>query len=316
VISDWGTSKDGAVSLRIQAPSAIPEGENVIYVSAEVRNNTKMPLVLKRPFANTDIPASDGLELTGPRRPFSLAVSPGSIHHRGDRFIVVPPGESSGNQLTISIKVEKSDENPETCAFGFNYRATVEDRRAAEAIGLRDLWTGEVQSGWTVVNLGITREPTAFENFVSIEFPKAKYEFTLAEVAKGVKFEYEIVVASDLKSVIPIPQDDGQAAGGGPSGLKPFEQLWGNCQSYALRDIGLAPEIRYDPISIRRGRYACSFEWHGKNWDGPSDTSTRQGPPFPPGSYTLTVRLLGYIDAADGRKLYQLSRSVPVVLKP
>jgi hypothetical protein len=316
VMSQWGTSKDGAVSLRIQAPTVIAEGENVIHVSAEVRNNTMMPLVLKRLFSNAERPAADGLELTGPRRRIPLAVSRSSIHFRGNRFEVVPPGESIVNQVTLSVKVEKSDENPQTYGFRFIYRATLDDRRAAEAIGLSDLWTGEVESGWTVAHLGVTRQPTAFEESVSIEFPKAKYDFTLDEVAKGVRFEYEIVVASDLKGVIPIPQDMGHAAGGGPSGLKEFEEIWGNCQSYALRDIGLGSPIPYDPITIRRGRYASSFEWHGRNWDGPSDTSNPQGPPFPPESYTLTVRLLGYIDTADGRKIYHLTHSVPIVLKP
>ena len=69
-----------------------------------------------------------------------------------------------------------------------------------------NLWTGEVGSG--VINLarGTTKETNEFEKFVSIRFPQAKYEFTVSEVAKGVRFEYEIVVAHDLTSVVPIPR--------------------------------------------------------------------------------------------------------------
>ena len=96
----------------------------------------------------------------------------------------------------------------------------------------------------------------------------------------------------------------------------PFEEILGNGQSFALRDIGLGEGIPGKPISLKNGRYACAFEWHGRNWDGPSDTDAGQGAPFPPGTYTLTVRLLGWMDSPDGCEGYQVSQAIPVTLNP
>ena len=59
-----------------------------------------------------------------------------------------------------------------------------------------------------------------------------------------------------------------------------------------------------------------SFEWDGRNWTGPSDFDNPKGDPFPPGSYTLTVRIVGKIETTDGKKPYDVANSVEVKLAP
>jgi hypothetical protein len=150
---------------------------------------------------------------------------------------------------------------------------------------------------------------------VSIQFPKDDYVFTLAEVAKGVRFEYRVVVRRDFEGVIPSMAPMGGGANAGPSGLYPLEVISGKGQSYSLRDFGLGPPDD-NPRKIEKGTHLLYFEWDGKNWAGPSDTSNPKGPPFPPGTYQLTVRLTGEVLTPDGRRQYEISGSASVRLVP
>jgi hypothetical protein len=148
---------------------------------------------------------------------------------------------------------------------------------------------------------------------VSVQFPKEEYVFTLAEAAKGVRFEYRVVVRRDLEGVIPRAQDMGRAAGPGSSGLCPFEKISGDGQSYSPADIGLG-QPKDSPRRIEKGTHLLSFDWDGKNWAGASDTSNPKGPPFPPGTYRLTVQMTGEVLTPDGRRPYEISRSASVRL--
>lgn len=154
------------------------------------------------------------------------------------------------------------------------------------------------------------------ENIISIDFSKKAYTYTLAEVAKGIQFDYTITVGKVIDGVMPIPQDDGSASGPGPSGLFPFEKISGNSQSYSLRDIGLAPPHETPARTIKQGKYRSSFEWDGRNWTGPSDFDNPKGDPFPPGNYKLEVRIVGDVESPKGRVRYEISKSVPVKLLP
>lgn len=150
-------------------------------------------------------------------------------------------------------------------------------------------------------------------NTISIDFSESDYTFTLSEAAKGVSIGYTITVKHDLDGVIPRPQDAGQASGAGPSGLIPFEKIFGNGESYSLQDIGLG-QPNGEARTIKKGVYPASFKWDGRNWNGPSDFGNPKGDPFPPGSYTLTVRVVGELETADGKKPYDVSNSVVVNL--
>jgi hypothetical protein len=154
------------------------------------------------------------------------------------------------------------------------------------------------------------------ESIISIKFSKKAYTFTLAEVAKGIRIDYTISIKQDIDGVAPRPQDDGSASGSGPSGLYPFEEISGNGHSYSLRDIGLAPPHDLPPRTIKKGKHSLSFEWDGRNWTGPSDFNNPKGDPFPSGSYTLTVRIVGKMEDTDGTNPYDVASSVEVMLVP
>jgi hypothetical protein len=62
------------------------------------------------------------------------------------------------------------------------------------------------------------------------------------------------------------------------------------------------------------GTYGLSFEWDGRNWTGPSDYGHPKGTPFPPGGYTLLVRLAGRVKTPSGEEPYEIKQSVQVTL--
>ena len=154
------------------------------------------------------------------------------------------------------------------------------------------------------------------QNIFSIEFSKKAYTFTLAEVARGIRIDYTISVKRDIDGAIPHQQDVGSASGPGTSGLYPFEVISGNGQSYSLRDVGLGPPHELPARKLEKGVYPIAFEWDGRNWTGPSDFDPPKGDPFPPSSYTLTVRIVGEVETAGGKKSYDVANSVEVRLTP
>jgi hypothetical protein len=158
---------------------------------------------------------------------------------------------------------------------------------------------------------------------VSIVFSAPRYRFTLEQAAKGIAIEYEVVVARDLAGILPLPQG---SAGLGISAAEieagkekagvfiPFEALGGDGQRYGLYDVGLPPPRPVPPATIRKGRYRHTFAWDGRNWSGPSDTSTPKGAPFPAGTYTLEVSCIGLSVREDGQPRFHVANRVEVTL--
>ena len=127
---------------------------------------------------------------------------------------------------------------------------------------------------------------------VSIDFPEQQCVFTLAEAAAAISITYRVLVETPVTAVTTRPQDSGGCGTAGDSGLILFEELDGGGQHYCLCDTGLCPgaDVTSD---LMTGYWTTAFPWTGRNWNGPSDTGTAMGEPFPPGSYTLTVSSVG-----------------------
>jgi hypothetical protein len=117
--------------------------------------------------------------------------------------------------------------------------------------------------------------------------------FTLAQAQAGIAIPYDVVVASDVADVVPVPQDAGNCGAPGSSGLIVFEQLGGGGQSYCLCDTGLCPPGSLPPVTLHAGSYGSSFGWSGRNWAGASDTGNPMGAAFPAGNYALSVSAKG-----------------------
>lgn len=153
------------------------------------------------------------------------------------------------------------------------------------------------------------------EDVVKIEFLKKEYTYTVAEAAKGIKIPYKIIVEQDLSNVIPLPYGPSNYTPAGPSGMHPLERISGNGNNYALLDFGLGRPPQEIVKTIKKGTYTHTFEWDGRNWNGPSDTGQPKGKPFPPGTYDLTISMHGKVVTDAGKKPYEITRKAKVVLK-
>lgn len=102
-----------------------------------------------------------------------------------------------------------------------------------------------------------------------------------------------IKVDREIEGVQPEPIDAGGCGVPGPSGLILLEKIEGNNQRYCVCDVGICVPEPYDYSTLHPGEYAGSFEWDGRNWNGPSDTEVPKGGRFPPGQYSLTLKAVG-----------------------
>jgi hypothetical protein len=156
------------------------------------------------------------------------------------------------------------------------------------------------------------------EEVVNIHFPQDGYRFSASQVAKGVTLDYDISVSQDVQGVIALPFGPSFAESPGPSRLYPREKISGNGQLYCLEDFGLgrpAAEKDHSIQTIKKGTYAHTFPWDGRNWTGPSDTGIPKGEPFPRGTYEVTVTIHGSRMTSQGRVPYEISRQTKLVLE-
>ncbi len=128
--------------------------------------------------------------------------------------------------------------------------------------------------------------------YLTIDLNGARCKFTLAEAKAGITFKYRIVVDKAVLNVVSYALDAGHCDEAGSSGLKVFEKIHGDGQSWCICDEGLCGPSG-EAIEIAEGVYEDSFTWDGVNWNGPSDTASPKGEPFPPGVYTLVLRAEG-----------------------
>jgi hypothetical protein len=154
-----------------------------------------------------------------------------------------------------------------------------------------------------------------FDEVVKIEFPKDGFTYTLAEVAKGIKIEYKIIVEQDHQGVIALPFGPSYREPPGPSGLHPREQISGKDQMYWLSDFGLAGPPQEAVKTLKKGTYLHSFDWDGRNWTGPSDTGIPKGKPFPAGTYYITVTLQGKLVTDKSETPYVITGKTKLLLK-
>lgn len=133
-----------------------------------------------------------------------------------------------------------------------------------------------------------------------LEFTTSTWTYTLAQARSGIDIGYQVVIDTDLPSVIPIPTDEGQCARPGPSGLIVSEKISGNGHVYCECDLGLCPPVEAKATTLTPGVYSRHFTWDGRNWTGPSDFDNPKGSPFSPGTYTVTLLAKGKRQLPDG----------------
>jgi hypothetical protein len=151
---------------------------------------------------------------------------------------------------------------------------------------------------------------------VTIRFPDQPCVFSLTEAAAGVEIDYELVVTDAVAGVRSAPLDSGGCGGKKAGGLFVLEQLEGGAEQYCVCDVGHCIPMLILPQTLAAGDYPGSFEWDGRNWNGPSDTLNPKGAPFAPGTYTLTVRSTGRVDRAGVVGDYEVVGTFEIALVP
>ncbi|MBI4952284.1 MAG: hypothetical protein HY908_09630 [Myxococcales bacterium] len=152
---------------------------------------------------------------------------------------------------------------------------------------------------------------------VSVRFLATDCSFTLAEAAAGLAIDYEVQIAADVPGVAPEAQDGGHCETPQPYGLVVHEVLAGGAEQYCLCDVGLCAGNPFPPVTLAAGTYPGSFVWHGENWSGPSDYGAPKGPPFPAGTYELTVSAIGTVTEPGGSPLsFAVTGKLPLALTP
>jgi hypothetical protein len=182
-------------------------------------------------------------------------------------------------------------------------------RIAVTALAVSLLWAATTEEA-----VGRAGQPK-LDEVVKIEFPEGGYSYTLAEAAKGIKLSYKVIVAQDYEGVIAQKFGPSFREPAGPSGLYPQEKITGNDQVYWLMDFGLAQPPQDVVKTLKKGTFAHTFEWDGRNWTGPSDTGTAKGKPFPAGTYDVTVTMHGEVVTEKGKVPYLITRKAKLVLK-
>jgi hypothetical protein len=168
---------------------------------------------------------------------------------------------------------------------------------------------------------------------VHLEIPDFPCTFTLKHASQGLVFEYDVVIDEDVPGYTTRYNDLGVIDYPEPTvgGLHVAVAIGGGGQSYCVCDRGLPiPFCTLDdggfsgnfgsnpcrPITLRHGRYHQAYAWDGRNWNGPSDTGNSEGAPFPPGDYTLKIRIPGQITDEAGTRDVAASADVLVRLVP
>lgn len=148
---------------------------------------------------------------------------------------------------------------------------------------------------------------------VSIVFPPQPCRFTLAEAAAGLHFIFEVTIDAPVDAVTSLHNDQGSCDQPGPSGLITFGQVSDGFYHYCLCDVGLCGG-EVESVTLAPGSFPDTFTWYGFVWGGPHDVFEPEGPPFPPGDYTVTVSSHG--ELGPDAQPFELLASLPITLVP
>ena len=141
-------------------------------------------------------------------------------------------------------------------------------------------------------------------------------ESCVYQAGQAARFTYEVATDAALPA-IEVPASTGCGSCNGPT-IEPLSWTrWriegrssdGADQTYCLCDVGCCPPDRAETIQPVIATVSDVIEWSGRNWYGPSDTNTPEGPAFSPGIYKVKVEFFGY---AQGSVIAEL----PVEIVP
>lgn len=148
--SDWSTSEDGLVSVRLSSSMRSYAQMKPFLLTAELRNNSDKSLTLLRPFGDPFYASARGIEMTGPR---------GRVEYVGEMrryalgtgaFVRLLPGRTVREKIALAVLNHDSIFAAGTYTICYRYRSPEYPGRTAVP---PDHWKGSV----TTRNLAVAR---------------------------------------------------------------------------------------------------------------------------------------------------------------
>jgi hypothetical protein len=116
---------------------------------------------------------------------------------------------------------------------------------------------------------------------------------TQSQALAGVQFGFRLSVDADVPGVVAFDSVRGNCLVPDASGLVVVSSIDGGGQSYCPTcDMGRC-SLNSSVTVAKAGMYDRQLVWHGRNWQGPSDTNAPEGSAFPPGQYVLSIAAKG-----------------------
>ncbi len=120
-----------------------------------------------------------------------------------------------------------------------------------------------------------------------------------------MKFPYVVDVTAATPGVAGSPTGNGCFAPDTRTGLSMTGHIGAHDHRYCNCDYGLCQDRVLPPVTLTPGTYARGYPgytasdidapltWNGTSWNGPSDTNSPYGAPFPPGTYDVVIEATG-----------------------
>lgn len=138
----WVQSADGLVAFRCWAAEGTIDAKSPIVLEGEIKNMGNVSRTFLRPFEDTYLTYTQGIEIIGPQGMLSYTGSTLSYQLGAGAFAELAPGESIRDQLTIPREVFANSDMPGRYRVTCRFIASSNPRPT----GLENwnLWIGEV----------------------------------------------------------------------------------------------------------------------------------------------------------------------------
>ncbi len=145
LFTEWATSDDGALSLRLMAPKAGVHVDDPIILLMEMRNNTDEPITMFRPFAESIA----GVAISGPDGEVVHTGPVASSTFGAGAFVSIPGGYVLLGRRGLYVADYAGSDEPGHYTLTYHYVTGAYHQNIAVMRGVcaeSELWPGEIYS--------------------------------------------------------------------------------------------------------------------------------------------------------------------------
>lgn len=147
----WATSEDGALSLRIWAePEVVGAAEPIVLV-AEMRNNTKAPIEVLRPFGDSYQMMLHNIQIMGPNGKVPYSGPYKSYVLGAAAFARIEAGGTLRDAMKLPVIYFEKSNVAGAYSMVIRWEAGQSESQTAARAGFKNLWTGSIEG--IVVNV-------------------------------------------------------------------------------------------------------------------------------------------------------------------